>query len=589
MITKETQKADPKLWEKVDRGDFNVVYATPEVLLDKKSHFFNNTIRPEKKNNFKDNLVLIALDEGHTVWDWVSFRKLFKKIGNLRVCFAHIPFVAVSATFPPHVVAYVHRVCRMNTPASIITTNGRRTNINLLVAVQPNKGLDPLLELIPDTITEPEEIAKCLIFVDDVMEAITIARSLRARLQEVLPCHPRAAPSEVIRTYYSSIDEPKKTETLEFIKGGIARITICTDALSLGVDIDDIKSVIQWGVTYKLQHNTLVQRVGRAARSDGVQGIAVIFAPKNILDPVSKASENPEPAQELEIDTNANEDWEDEDDDVGIIPNYQTRDLSRFTLPVERTTEKEVRDLREHMYRRAKKLRDAGEEEQAGARGRYRRVSRKGRTGGRRKARKAVDRIEPGVLWFLNTKGCRHRQILSYLQYPDVFDDAAQLDWCCDRCAVARGMDPAATSTAGISLSMSALLYNDANMPKPKRNTSQLPPVRIKPEQFGIIKPELHRALDIWRQYAMTRLVEVGILFEGLPSEIILPDPILEKVADSCNREMSLAYLERTLTKVGVQLGTSILNDQAVWELHEVIQEILSKSFPTACTLNRME
>src|SRR5436305_10793863 len=117
-------------------------------------------------------------------------------------------------------------------------------------------------------------------------------------------------------------------------------------------------------------------------------------------------------------------------------------DLSQFSLPVEKTTEKEVRDLREHMYQRAKKLKDAGDEAQAEARGRYQLVSRKRKTGGRRKARKAVDRIEPRVLWFLNTRGCRHRQILSYLQYPDVFDDATQLDWCCDNCAIARGMDP---------------------------------------------------------------------------------------------------------------------------------------------------
>src|SRR5436309_3175519 len=137
----------------------------------KRSHFCSDTIRPEKKNKFKDNLVLTALDEAHTVWDWSSFRKLFKRIGSLRQCLAHVRFVAVSATFPPHVVAYVHRVCRMMTPASIITVNGRRTNINLLVAVQPaDKSLDPLLDLIPDTIIEPEEIATCIIFVDDILE-----------------------------------------------------------------------------------------------------------------------------------------------------------------------------------------------------------------------------------------------------------------------------------------------------------------------------------------------------------------------------------------------------------------------------------
>jgi hypothetical protein len=39
--------------------------------------------------------------------------------------------------------------------------------------------------------------------------------------------------------------------------------------------------------------------------------------------------------------------------------------------------------------------------------------------------------------------------------------------------------------------------------------------------------------------------------------------------------------------KVGVQLGTSVLNDAAIEELYLVINEILSKSIPTAGTLNR--
>jgi hypothetical protein len=150
-------------------------------------------------------------------------------------------------------------------------------------------------------------------------------------------------------------------------------------------------------------------------------------------------------------------------------------------------------------------------------------------------------------------------------------------------------MDPDTTSTAGFKLSMSALLYDDTKKPKPRQNASRLPPVRIKPDQFGVIKPELLSGLDIWRQFAMHRLVELGILFEGLPPEVILPDSVLEKVVDSCNRQMSLDYLKRTLMKVGVHLGTSILNEAAVWELHEIIQEILSKSVPTAGTSDRRE
>ena len=137
------------------------------------------------------------------VWSRTSpgsqFHKLFKRIGSLRLCLLYVPFVTVSATFPAHVIAYVHTVCKMKAPACLITVNGRRPNINLLVAVQPaDKSLDPLLDMIPHTITKPEEIVKCLIFVDNVREAIAITRSLRARVKEKFP---NAVPSKVIRTY----------------------------------------------------------------------------------------------------------------------------------------------------------------------------------------------------------------------------------------------------------------------------------------------------------------------------------------------------------------------------------------------------
>ena len=451
-LTEETLRVDPKLWDRVDRAEFSVIYATPEVLLHKKSHFSTETIRPEKRNKFKDNLVLIALDEAHCVWDWESFRKAFKYVGSLRLCFAQVPFTAVSATFPPHVVAYAHKVLKMKRPACIITVNGRRANIDVMVAIQPpGKSHQPLLDLIPETISAPEEIPKTLIFVDDVLEALSIAKDLRIRFRKHF--RSRFKSYKAIRTYYSSIDDPKKAETISFIRGGEARIVVCTDALSLGVDIPDIERVIQWGVDYKLVHNTLVQRIGRAARNPEMNGIAVIYAPKCVLEPVSKAAsqqpESDEPSDDDEmggdLDNNA---------EPGTVPNYRNRDLAKFSLPVEQKTLKEIQQLREHMYLRAKNLKNADLEAQAEQRGRTWVLSE----GGKRKNRKPVDRIEPGILWFLNTKGCRNRQILSYLDYPDVFNDAAQRGWCCDNCAVNRKLDPEMTSTAGIKLTSSALL-----------------------------------------------------------------------------------------------------------------------------------
>ena len=52
----------------------------------------------------------------------------------------------------------------------------------------------------------------------------------------------------IVRTYYSSVQPEKKEETEKMIKNGTARIVICTDAMSLGVDIRDILRIPQWGI-----------------------------------------------------------------------------------------------------------------------------------------------------------------------------------------------------------------------------------------------------------------------------------------------------------------------------------------------------
>jgi hypothetical protein len=61
----------------------------------------------------------------------------------------------------------------------LITVNGRRTNIDLLVSEQHgHNNYEQLLELIPPGEFEIEDIPQTLIFVDSVKPAICIARAL---------------------------------------------------------------------------------------------------------------------------------------------------------------------------------------------------------------------------------------------------------------------------------------------------------------------------------------------------------------------------------------------------------------------------
>ena len=64
-LTKETVKADPKVWSKVEKGEYRIAYASPEILLNKNGPFFAKTIR--SKTIFSERLAVIAIDEAHTI------------------------------------------------------------------------------------------------------------------------------------------------------------------------------------------------------------------------------------------------------------------------------------------------------------------------------------------------------------------------------------------------------------------------------------------------------------------------------------------------------------------------------------------
>jgi Helicase conserved C-terminal domain len=522
----------------------------------------------KENNKFKENLTLIAMDEAHTIWRNGEFRGEFNRIGKIRDFFPGIPMVALSATFPPHVMTLVHKVLGMSYPSDIITCNGRRTNINLLVAEQPSRNtFQPLLDLIPNNIKRIHKIPKTLIFVDSVVTARRIAISLRKKLHYKLPsCNQFNA----IRTYYSSIDQPMKQRTYELIKNGEARLIICTDSMSLGVDVSDIMRVIQWGVNEKLDLDTLVQRFGRAVRDQKLQGVGVVYAPKDIINPVPKYStqqwiieshelnETPEDAV-----TGTNDEWEDED---GIIPCYRSRDLSRFSLPVTHETGQQVNRLRSHMYRKAQDFKNLRKE----AASERKPLKPRGIAPARGPKRQPVESIDPAVLWFLNTTGCRHRCILSYLKYPDVFDDAAQKSWCCDNCALAKGPD--SEITAGVSVSDSFFSIHDS-APTHHRETRIAPiiPHRIIKKKQKL-ESLLEQDLKLWRKGLLRKLIDREVIWSGCPEGVVLPDAVITKVVKGIKEIHSPSDLNIPFKKAKYSVKSGILRGKDIIEIFNIIE-----------------
>jgi Helicase conserved C-terminal domain len=516
-------------------------------------------------------LTLIAADEVHTIWGW-TFRKQFKQIGQVRIALSNIPFAAFSATFPPHVVGYVQKACKMNRPLDVITINGRRCNINILIAIQSNWRIyQPILNLILTNDEELIRFPKTLIFVDSILNARCMAIALRDKLKMHFP---EANSSTTIRTYYSSIDDEKKEATINLFRNGQALLTIATDAMSLGVDISDIERVIQWGITERLTLDTLVQRIGRAARESSLLGLAIIYTPRDLLDPVTaeciKTMNPPQTTSQIPLNLAPDEEWE---DIVDAVPRYADRDLRAFALPVEPETITEVQQLRMKMYRHINSIKDTAREAES------ERKAAKRDDDGNTVKKQPIDKIEPGIIWFLNTTGCRHRCILEYMRFPDVFEDDKQESWCCDNCAIRNG----------ITISMP----REYDVPEPaslrqaaKRNVGSRMDwiainqgVQSRPNYTKDTEIFLLAVLRKWRKHIFMKLVERGVIFKFLPEQVVLSDRIIKEIISKhhLRHAVTLDGLRMILMRGKVNVDSTLLREKDIVEMFNMIDSTFEK------------
>ena len=108
---KKSKKDNPRLWENIEQGKYQIIFVSPEILLHKRDHFL--TSMAGKSNKFMNNLMTIAVDECHLIWDWEGFRDKYQFLGTLRSILDTVPWACLSATLTPTVMAYVYEISEL--------------------------------------------------------------------------------------------------------------------------------------------------------------------------------------------------------------------------------------------------------------------------------------------------------------------------------------------------------------------------------------------------------------------------------------------------------------------------------------------
>ena len=271
-----------RVLQDIKNGKHTHVLLGPEMALGPK-------FRPISTDPaFKSKVVMVAVDEAHLVEQWGNkFRQEYAKLMMLRERLgARVPWFACSATVSRRTFDLVmSRIGFDKQELMTIRTSVDRPEVSIIIEQmeQNTKGsYNSLYFLLDQAITEdgqlsPECIEKTIVFIDSKLNIQEAAFKLRQWL--IAKGYSLQDAMKIVRIYHANVaDADKKCISAIFhTEDSQIRIIIATEALGLGIDLSDVKRVVQYGSPVELAMEVLWQRFGRAVRGPGQKGVAIFI------------------------------------------------------------------------------------------------------------------------------------------------------------------------------------------------------------------------------------------------------------------------------------------------------------------------
>lgn len=394
------------VWRKIEKGEFSIVFTTPESLLSPVGYFIRH-IQRNRKSQFYSRLIGVVLDECHCVKTWGGFRPEYRMLGTLRECFPKAVFAGFTASMTPPDIVSFKKYSKMRNSV-VIKRSVRRYNLKIWVARIQGKEYEDLRILIPDNLTSADKIPQTLIFVHGRMEANEIGQWLRT----LFPVQLRDRGYDIIRAFSAPLDEASKTATLELLRKEECRIAVCTDAFGLGMNIPKIPRVVQWKVNCTLGIDQVYQRIRRAGRDTDEPALALIFVSNESLE-LPETSQKPKKGRPPKKPSTAQ--LNHAISDLNINEQNDARNPpAEFSFSLAATKENWplIQKVLPGIY--------AGPPERTAA----------------KKQKPSETRLVASVKWTVCTNGCRHRPALIAFDDENKFFDDPNDD--CDQCHNAR-------------------------------------------------------------------------------------------------------------------------------------------------------